>query len=128
MAIVEGPMIEVKQMVVDDIKKEIVAFGNSEGGILYIGIADDGSIVGVDNADKTSLQVSNMIRDSLKPDITMFIKYSAEEMEEKHVVKVTVQKGTQCPYYIAGKGLRPEGVYVRQGSSSVPASEALFGL
>ncbi|MBP2660852.1 MAG: putative transcriptional regulator [Firmicutes bacterium] len=123
MPILEGPMIELKQTVVDDIKKEVVAFANSEGGIIYIGITDQGEVIGVESVDETSLKVSNMIRDSIKPDVTMFVKYSSEVMEEKNVVKVTVQKGTDCPYYIAKKGLRPEGVYVRQGSSSVPASE-----
>ena len=34
-----------------------------------------------------------------------------------------MQRGTACPYYLAGKGIRPEGVYVRQGTSSVPATE-----
>jgi ATP-dependent DNA helicase RecG len=124
MAILEGPMIELKQTVVEDIKKEIVAFANSEGGILYIGIADNGEVVGVDDVDETSLQVSNMIRDSIKPDVTIFVQYFNEAVEGKYVVKVTVQRGTECPYYIAKKGLRPEGVYVRQGSSSVPASES----
>jgi ATP-dependent DNA helicase RecG len=124
MAILEGPMIELKQTVVEDIKKEIVAFANSEGGILYIGIADNGEVVGVDDVDETSLQVSNMIRDFIKPDVTIFVQYFNEAVEGKYVVKVTVQRGTECPYYIAKKGLRPEGVYVRQGSSSVPASES----
>ncbi|EGO64361.1 RNA-binding domain-containing protein [Acetonema longum] len=123
MAISEGPMVELKQAVVEDIKKEVVAFANSQGGALYIGITDDGRIVGVDHVDETSLQVSNMIRDGIKPDVTMFVKYSYEVMEGKNIIKVIVQKGTDCPYYIAKKGMRPEGVYVRQGSSSVPASE-----
>ena len=35
-----------------------------------------------------------------------------------------VQRGTNRPYYLAKKGLRPEGVYVRQGHSSVPATDA----
>lgn len=34
-----------------------------------------------------------------------------------------MQRGTARPYYLAGKGIRPEGVYVRQSASSVPASE-----
>ena len=64
-----------------------------------------------------------MIRDAIKPDVTMFVNYAREIIEEKDIIKITVQKGADSPYYIAKKGLRPEGVYVRQGSSSVPASE-----
>ena len=37
----ESETIELKEMVVDDIKKEIVAFANCEGGKLYIGVRDD---------------------------------------------------------------------------------------
>ena len=44
------------------------------------------------------------------------------EMDGKDVVAVNVQKGTACPYYLASKGLRPEGVFVRQGASTVPAT------
>ena len=36
---------------------------------------------------------------------------------------IDIQRGTERPYYIAKKGLRPEGVYVRQGYSSVPATD-----
>lgn len=120
----ESEIIELKSMVVDDIKKEIIAFANSSGGKLYIGVSDDGTVVGVVNADETIQQVTNMVRDSIKPDITMFLHYSTMEADGKQVVAIDVQRGTNKPYYLAKKGLRPEGVYVRQGTSSVPASDS----
>lgn len=39
---------------------------------------------------------------------------------------MNIQRGTNRPYYLAKKGLRPEGVYVRQGTSSVPATDTLI--
>lgn len=36
-------MVELKAIVVEDIKKEIIAFANCEGGKLYIGVQDDGT-------------------------------------------------------------------------------------
>lgn len=119
----ETETIELKEIVVDDIKKEIIAFANCEGGKLYIGAADDGTVVGVGDPDGVALQISNMIRDAVKPDLTMFLHYETIEVDNKHVVAVDVQRGTERPYYIAKKGLRPEGVYVRQGFSSVPATD-----
>lgn len=119
----EGETVELKEIVVDDIKKEIIAFANCGGGKLYIGVRDDGTIIGVDNPDESALQVSNMIRDAIKPDLTMFLHYETLEVEGKHIVAIDVQRGTERPYYIAKKGLRPEGVYVRQGYSSVPATD-----
>ena len=60
----ESETVELKAIVVEDIKKEIVAFANCEGGKLYIGVQDDGTVLGLDNPDETSLQISNMVRDA----------------------------------------------------------------
>ena len=38
----ESETVELKEVVVDDIKKEIIAFANCNGGKLYIGVQDDG--------------------------------------------------------------------------------------
>lgn len=119
----ESETIELKEIMVDDVKKELIAFANSEGGMLYIGVRDDGTVVGVENPDQVSLQISNMARDAIKPDVTMFLHYETLEIESKKIVAVRVQRGTDRPYYIAKKGLRPAGVYVRQGYSSVPATD-----
>jgi ATP-dependent DNA helicase RecG len=120
----ESETVELKSIVVDDIKKEIVAFANCNGGRLYVGVNDDGTVVGLDNPDDAALQISNMVRDAIKPDVTMFVHYETIEVDGKKVVEVDVQRGTDRPYYIAKKGMRPEGVYVRQGYSSVPATDA----
>lgn len=119
----EGKNIEFKRQYTDDIKYAVLAFANTEGGTLYIGINDDGSVEGVENPDAVMLQVMNMIRDTIRPDITVAVDCSTELMENKHVVVLIIQRGVARPYYLANKGIRPAGVYVRQGASSVPASE-----
>ena len=119
----ESETVELKAVVVDEVKKEIIAFANSDGGKLYIGVRDDGTVVGVDDPDGTALQVSNMVRDSIKPDVTMFLHYKTIEEDGKKVIEINVQRGIDRPYYIAKKGMRPDGVYVRQGYSSVPATD-----
>ena len=118
----ETEKIELKEVVVDDIKKEIIAFANCHGGKLYVGVKDDGTVIGVADPDNTALQISNMVRDAIKPDLTMFLHYETLMQDEKKVVMIEVQRGTDRPYYLAKKGMRPEGVYVRQGYSSVPAT------
>lgn len=115
--------VELKEVVVDDIKKVILAFANCEGGKVYVGVQDDGTVIGVDDPDGAALQISNMIRDAIKPDLTMFLHYRTIEIDNTSVVEVDVQRGTERPYYIAKKELRPEAVYVRQGYSSVPATD-----
>lgn len=119
----ESETVELKRIVTEDIKKEIVAFANTDGGKLYVGVDDDGSVVGLENPDGTALQISNIVRDAIKPDVTMFLHYETIDENGKKIVAVDVQRGTDRPYYVAKKGMRPEGVYVRQGYSSVPATD-----
>lgn len=57
----ESETVELKAIVVEDIKKEIIAFANCEGGKLYIGVQDDGTVSGLDNPGETSLRISNMV-------------------------------------------------------------------
>ncbi len=119
----ENQSIEYKREYTDEIKKTVIAFANTVGGKIYIGINDDLTIAGVHDADEVLLKCTNMVRDSIKPDITMFVDYKVEATDGKSIVVLDVQRGTSCPYYIASKGIRPEGVFVRQGASSVPATE-----
>lgn len=121
----ESETVELKSIYVDDIKKEIVAFANTQGGTIYIGVEDDGTVCGVDQPDRIIQQITNAVRDAIKPDVTMFLHYEIKPAgENKKIVEVRVQCGAHRPYYLAAKGLRPEGVFVRQGTSSVPASDA----
>lgn len=120
----ESVTVELKLIVTDVIKKEIVAFANSEGGTIYIGVSDDGEVVGVEDSDKCGLQVSSMVRDNIKPDLSMFVSYRTLNFDGKEVLSIDVERGTNRPYYLANKGLRPEGVYIRHGFSSIPASDS----
>lgn len=117
---------EFKREYTDEIKKTIVAFANTEGGVLYIGINDDGSVFGIDDTDKTVLQITSALRDTIRPDVISLTKISVESCDKKNIIVVRVQRGTARPYYLASKGLRPEGVYIRHGASSIPAPEALI--
>nr|WP_199485744.1 ATP-binding protein [Absiella sp. AM54-8XD] len=55
MIIKESEKVGLKETVVSDLKKEIIAFANCQGGNLYIGVKDDGTILGLDNPDSVSL-------------------------------------------------------------------------
>lgn len=123
MTFVESETVELKSELVSDICKEIVAFANSHGGTLYVGVADDGTVTGVEDADAVMLRLNNMVRDSIRPDVTMFVRYETLEIYGKTVVAATVQKGTDRPYYLAAKGLKPSGVYVRNGASADPSTD-----
>lgn len=122
----ESENIELKLEYTSDIKKTVVAFANSKGGTLYIGVSDKGEIIGVDDLDKTLLNISNFIRDSIKPDVSIYTSSIIKNIEGKNIIEINVQQGINRPYYIAEKGLKPSGVYVHQGNASVPASVELI--
>ncbi len=117
--IFETENIEFKTRLTDEIYKEVIAFANADGGTIYIGIDDCGNAVGIDNVDDTYTRITNGIRDAIQPDVTMFVKYT---LQDKQVVKITVGEGSCKPYYLRSKGLKPSGVYIRQGTSSAQAS------
>lgn len=120
---IENKTTEFKREYTDDIKYAVIAFANTDGGKIYIGMNDDGTVSGINDVDGTMLRVTNMARDVVRPDVTMFMECEVEVIADKQVIVVTVQRGTSRPYYLHGKGVRPEGVYIRQGASSVPASQ-----
>ena len=115
----ETENIEFKSQFTEEIYKEVIAFANTDGGIVYVGIDNEGNAIGLTNVDNEYTRITNGIRDAIMPDVTMCVKYF---IQGNKVVRITVNEGPNKPYYLKSKGLKPSGVYVRQGSSSVPAS------
>ena len=97
-----------------------MTFANNGGGVIYIGVDDNGNEIGVADVDEMYTRLTNGIRDAISPDVTVFCKYS---LNENNVIKIEISEGARKPYYLKSKGIKPSGVYVRQGASSVPASE-----
>lgn len=120
---IEDLHTEFKRSVSAGALKTIIAFANTGGGTLYIGVDDAGTPVGVDNVDAELTKLSSMMRDSIRPDILMSAECDVERIEGCAIIIVRVARGVKRPYYLASKGPRPEGVFVRSGASSVPATE-----
>ena len=119
----ESENIEFKAKLSDEIYKEVIAFANTDGGTIYIGVDDEGNVIGLENVDDSYTRLTNGIRDAIQPDVTMFIRYV---LQEDKVIRIEVGEGIYKPYYLKSKGLKPNGVYVRQGASSAPASQELI--
>ena len=111
--------IEFKSQFTEEIYKEVIAFANTDGGVVYVGIDNNGDVVGLVDVDQEYTRITNSIRDAIMPDVTMFVRFT---IQDNKVVRITASEGSNKPYYLKGKGLKPSGVYVRQGTSSVPAS------
>lgn len=115
----ESERIEYKSQMIDDIYKEVIAFANTEGGVIYIGVDDQGNPTGIENIDETYTRLTNGVRDAIAPDVTMFVRYV---LRENKFIQIEVGEGSYKPYYLKVKGIKPSGVYVRQGASCAQAS------
>ncbi len=127
LAMIEDEQTEFKREYTDGIIKEIIAFLNSDesvGGTIYIGMDDDGNVVGLADAKKVEEKVSNQIHNLIAPDASMFISVQPKKTDSgKEYLIVKVSKGVDV-YYLKAKGY--EGVYVRTGSCSMPASPQII--
>lgn len=115
----ENERVEFKETYVDEIYKEVIAFANTDGGSIFVGVNDSGDPIGLEHVDDTYTRITNGIRDVILPDVTMFVKYF---LEKNQTIRIQIGEGSCKPYYLKSKGLKPSGVYVRQGASSAPAS------
>lgn len=115
----ESERVEYKSQITEGVYKEVIAFANTDGGVIYLGVDDNGNHIGIDNVDETYTRLTNGIRDAISPDVTMFVRYI---LHDNKVIQVEVSEGSYKPYYLKSKGMKPSGVYIRQGTSSVQAS------
>ncbi len=94
----ENSAVEFKSANVssDSLTKEIVAFANTNGGSILIGIEDDGKVSGVEDLGKTEEFVANICRNNVVPPLNLAI--SIEEVKDKVVIHLQVPKGKDKPY------------------------------
>ena len=59
---------EVKETRKNDGNRKVNS-ANTDGGTLYIGISDDGKVIGLDNPDFVMQQTANALKDGIKPDV-----------------------------------------------------------
>ena len=120
----EGKTLELKRDLSspDSQLRTLVAFANSAGGRLVIGVADDGTIVGVDDPLAEEERVASLINDRISPQLVPAIDLVT--LRDKTVLIVDVPLSTRRPHHITRLG--PEaGVYVRLGSTTRQADPAL---
>ena len=105
--------------------KTLVAFLNTSGGTLLIGVSDDGSIYGVDEAefdsrDKMNLHLTHMISSKIGDEFLPYITFRVVDFDDgKAVVRIDCSKSKKPVFLKDGK---TEEFYVRSGPSSVMLS------
>lgn len=118
----ESEKVELKECFVEKIKHEILAFLNSNGGVIYVGVKDNGEVLGIpnDKKDEYDSTISSWIRDCFFPNINQYIKFF---YNQDNVLVVEVKSGSNKPYYLTEKGPKPSGVYIRIGRSTRQATQ-----
>ena len=74
MIFAETEKTELKQKINDILPKEIVAFLNTDGGSIYIGVNDDGTVCGVQNLDESLKRVADILENQILPDPRSFVE------------------------------------------------------
>lgn len=113
----EGRELEFKENTksLQKIVQTIVAFANTAGGTLVVGVKDKTKeIVGLDDALRDEERLARAVADSVSPQLVpLFQLYT---LENKDLIIITVSHAFG-PYYIKTKGLS-DGVFIRMGSTN----------
>lgn len=110
----ENLHIEFKEKISNGFIEEIVAFLNTEGGVILIGVSDDKNIIGIETGLEE--KVINICRDAIFP--SFIPKYQEFELEGKRLGVLNVEKGRNKPYYT-----KNDKYYIRVGSAKRIASK-----
>ena len=98
--------------------KTVSAFANGNGGKLIFGVADDDSLVGLDDAKGDAEKISEAIRTHIDPMPEFALSFA--KADDKNFIVLTVMPGIQTPYYYIGDG--QQQAFVRIGNESVVAN------
>lgn len=126
----EGKDIEFKREIPknhEKFLKDVIAFANSSGGTIYLGIEDEtGVVYGIGDASpfKLSDVISTMIGDACVPQINPDITHKTMRGLDKDetVLEIYVAPGKYRPYYLGSKG-KETSTYIRINGTSRPADD-----
>lgn len=121
---VEGQHLEFKRELTDSLEKEVIAFLNTrDGGVILIGVDDDGTVVGIDDTDTIQLNIKDRIRKKITPSTMGLFDVVVEQKDDKRYIKLIIASGSEKPYYLTKKGMSSQGGFIRIGSASEPMDQ-----
>ena len=114
---VESEKVELKAKYTDNICKEIVAFLNADGGQIFVGVDDNGNVVGVDKIDETLKKISDVITMQIEPNPQEEIRTELKFDSGKTVIALYISKGTRNIYCQKKYGFSSNGCVIRIGTT-----------
>lgn len=114
----ENMSIEFKMMPVrpEVVAREMVAFANGSGGVILLGVTDQGELCGIDDVRNLEEWIMNIARTSVIPALTVGCEIL--RIDEKNVCVVSIPKGNDKPYQTGNHYL------IRVGSTNRVASQS----
>jgi len=117
----ESNRIEYKQQLTDSLEKEVIAFLNyQDGGIIYLGVNDDGSTSGLSNVDAVQLAIKDRLKNNIQPSALGLFDVIHQTRDNKDIIKIIVASGSEKPYHLRRYGMSEKGCFIRIGSASEP--------
>jgi len=122
----EGQLLEFKLKATfpEKIVKEMVAFANTEGGQLFIGVDDDGRISGLKFAEEDKFVIEKAIQNHIKPGI----RYQSEVIpinKKRNILHYRIFENRKKPSYFLNDPNKRGKAYVRVKDKSVQASREM---
>ena len=115
---IESNRVKFKRELNDSLEKEVVGFLNySEGGEIYIGIADDGTVIGIENADDLQKRIVDRIKNNIFPSTMGLFDVITTDIDGQDIIKIIISSGPDKPYYIKKYGMSPNGCLLRVGTT-----------
>ena len=122
--LIEDTRTEFKAILNDKLEKKVVSFLNADGGNIYIGVKDNGEIIGInDDLDKIQLDIKNRIKSNIEPMTLGLFDIKVKSHDDKKYIHLTIAGGNARPYYIKKFGMTPKGCFKRIGSAAEPIDE-----
>lgn len=116
--LLEDKRTEFKVKITDDLEKEVVAFLNTDGGNIFIGIDDNGNIKSnLGNIDLLQRTIKDRLKNNIMPSTLGLFDVVVNEKNGKKYIQIIVAKGNERPYYLRGMGMTPDSCFIRVGSS-----------
>jgi len=105
----EGEQLEFKSSMADinRLVEIVCSFANSGGGILFIGVSDDGHILGAEVGNNTIEKLTNTITDNTDP--TIYPRITTPKIDGKKIIKIEVAPSKQKPHLAFGKPFKRSG-------------------
>ena len=117
---IENSRVEFKVKLVDDLEETIIGFLNSkDGGIIYLGVNDNGEVVGLNvNLDLLQRKIKDRIISNIEPSTLGLFDIEILRDNNKNYLKLTIARGLDKPYHLKGMGMTPDSCFIRVGSSN----------